>query len=647
MRASRTSGSPPQRRGHACRPTCRPASTWRRSRPARSRSRASARPSPRSSASPSGARPTRRRSSRTGPSSRQTFGDFIEGSYLAHAVYGYFLNGGGAAYVVRIGADGADADRAPAELTHAEGRKAPRLPRVARSRPARPATTSPSRSPTPDEPAEDTFKLIVNAGRPGRSRSFDNVTTKQGQEQRRHRGQGAVEADHVEEIGSAGAVERVPATRQRQPRRRRQRRAGPGDARRLRRQLRRPHRLRRPRGRRRGHDARGARPDGRLPAGHHRPRGRQGRAAGDDRPLRADGRPGRHPRRAAGPQRPAGQGLAGRQGRLRLEVRRRSTGRGSRSSTRSRARRSFVPPCGHVAGIWARNDDTRGVHKAPANEVVRGAISLELNITKGEHDQLNPIGINCIRAFPGPRHPGLGRPHAVERPGVALPQRAPAVQLRRGVDPRGHPVGRLRAERLRALGAGQADDQRVPAAASGATARCSARRPAEAFFVKCDAENNPPENRDAGQLIVEIGIAPGEAGRVRRLPHRPVLRRRGRRASRPDQPSRTTTDRLVEGSSECRQPIPCCKERTARDRRRRGRRQVHRGLGYLERGRDRRQPVRQRAGQDRHRASCPGKPKPPTITLKRGLTRRDGAVGLAPGGDAGEARTAATARSSS
>ena len=54
-----------------------------------------------------------------------------------------------------------------------------------------------------------------------------------------------------------------------------------------------------------------------------------------------------------------------------------------------------------MAGIWARNDDTRGVHKAPANEVVRGAIALELNITKGEHDQLNPDGINCIRAFPG------------------------------------------------------------------------------------------------------------------------------------------------------------------------------------------------------------------------------------------------------
>ncbi|MGH9003263.1 MAG: phage tail sheath subtilisin-like domain-containing protein, partial [Acidimicrobiia bacterium] len=44
----------------------------------------------------------------------------------------------------------------------------------------------------------------------------------------------------------------------------------------------------------------------------------------------------------------------------------------------------YVPPSGHMAGIWARNDDTRGVHKAPANEVIRGAISLELNLTKGE-----------------------------------------------------------------------------------------------------------------------------------------------------------------------------------------------------------------------------------------------------------------------
>ncbi|MER6078227.1 phage tail sheath subtilisin-like domain-containing protein, partial [Streptomyces sp. NPDC001833] len=61
----------------------------------------------------------------------------------------------------------------------------------------------------------------------------------------------------------------------------------------------------------------------------------------------------------------------------------------------------LIPPSGHVAGVWARNDAERGVHKAPANEVIRGAVDLELQITRGEQDLLNPIGVNCIRAFPG------------------------------------------------------------------------------------------------------------------------------------------------------------------------------------------------------------------------------------------------------
>jgi uncharacterized protein len=59
----------------------------------------------------------------------------------------------------------------------------------------------------------------------------------------------------------------------------------------------------------------------------------------------------------------------------------------------------MVPPSGHMAGIWARTDDTRGVWKAPANEVVRGALDVERNITKAEQGLLNPIGINCIRPF--------------------------------------------------------------------------------------------------------------------------------------------------------------------------------------------------------------------------------------------------------
>ncbi len=58
-----------------------------------------------------------------------------------------------------------------------------------------------------------------------------------------------------------------------------------------------------------------------------------------------------------------------------------------------------LPPSGFVAGIYARNDVEIGVHKAPANEVVRGAIALETTINKAQQDILNPLGINCIRAF--------------------------------------------------------------------------------------------------------------------------------------------------------------------------------------------------------------------------------------------------------
>ena len=169
-----------------------------------------------------------------------------------------------------------------------------------------------------------------------------------------------------------------------------------------------------------------------------------------------------------------------------------STGRGSRSSTRSPARPCSCrrpatwPASGPAATASAACTRRRPTRSSAARSPWR------LQITKGEQDLLNPIGINCIRAFPGRGHPRLGRPHALVRPGLALPQRPPAVQLRRGVDPRGHPVGRLRAERQGAVGAGQARRSTPSWSASGATARSSARTPDEAFFVKCDGETNPP-----------------------------------------------------------------------------------------------------------------------------------------------------------
>lgn len=60
-----------------------------------------------------------------------------------------------------------------------------------------------------------------------------------------------------------------------------------------------------------------------------------------------------------------------------------------------------IPPSGAIMGIYARTDNSRGVHKAPANEVVRACVGLDCQFNKGEQDILNPKGVNLIRSFPG------------------------------------------------------------------------------------------------------------------------------------------------------------------------------------------------------------------------------------------------------
>jgi phage tail sheath protein FI len=62
---------------------------------------------------------------------------------------------------------------------------------------------------------------------------------------------------------------------------------------------------------------------------------------------------------------------------------------------------TFIPPSGSVMGIFARSDNSRGVHKAPANEVVANCTGLFVNYSVGEQDLLNPKGVNLIRKFPG------------------------------------------------------------------------------------------------------------------------------------------------------------------------------------------------------------------------------------------------------
>jgi hypothetical protein len=167
----------------------------------------------------------------------------------------------------------------------------------------------------------------------------------------------------------------------------------------------------------------------------------------------------------------------------------------------------FVPPCGHVAGVYARSDRQIGVHKAPANEVLKGVVDLEYNVSRTDQEQLNPFGVNCLRAFPG---------RGIRVWGARTLSGLPAwtyVNVRRlfmtaarwceqnlanmVFEPH-HP--RLWARIERALTA-YFTDMFSRGALKGTTVR-------EAFYVKCDAETNPAEVRESGRIVAEIGLAP-------------------------------------------------------------------------------------------------------------------------------------------
>ncbi|WP_148572917.1 phage tail sheath family protein [Nocardioides caldifontis] len=168
---------------------------------------------------------------------------------------------------------------------------------------------------------------------------------------------------------------------------------------------------------------------------------------------------------------------------------------------------SFMPPSGHIAGIWGRNDDTRGVHKAPANEVVRGAVSLEMQVTKNEHDLLNPVGINVIRTFPGRGNRVWGARTLSSDPAWRyLNVRRLFNYLEESIlvgtnwvvfEPNDEALwARVR----RTITAFLVNEWRKGA--------LFGRTPDEAFYVKCDSETNPSEGIDAGQLVCEVGVAP-------------------------------------------------------------------------------------------------------------------------------------------
>src|SRR6266480_3161110 len=391
----------------------------------------------------------------------QTFGGFLEGSYLAHSVYGYFLNGGGSAYIVRIGADG-HAPSAQAELPSAK-----------------------------DKSLAGYRVLALEGGQPGNDITAVKTASKLIQ---------------LEEIGTAGALEKVPA---------------PGKVTLQGGGATMPARVTPDEYVGNSADRTGfagleaidtvtmlSVPD--LMAAYQRGMidSEQVKAVQlamiahcelmGDRVAILDAPPGLNAQQIR-------------------EWRVDKAGYDSKYATLYwpwvkvfdplAGQANFVPPSGHMAGIWARSDDTRGVHKAPANEVVRGAISLELQVTKSEHDLLNPQGINVIRAFPG---------RGIRVWGARTLSSDPAwryINVRRlfnyieGSILLGtqwvvfEPNDMALWERVKRTISAFLVRVWRDGALFGAT-------PSEAFYVKCDGEVNTAETIDAGQLIVEIGIAP-------------------------------------------------------------------------------------------------------------------------------------------
>ena len=166
-----------------------------------------------------------------------------------------------------------------------------------------------------------------------------------------------------------------------------------------------------------------------------------------------------------------------------------------------------VPACGHVAGIYARSDAACGVHKAPANEVVEGAVDLTLRVSDAEQIELNNVGINCLRSFPGRGIRVWGARTLSTQPAWKYVNvRRLFITLRRWIE---HNMADVVYEPNEPSLWDRVCD-RIGAYCFELYQRGALKgeRPAEAFFVKCNAETNPLESREEGRLICEIGLAP-------------------------------------------------------------------------------------------------------------------------------------------
>ena len=428
-------------------------------------------------------------------------GPFMEGAYLAHSLYGYFANGGSLCWVVRVGKE-TGAPRAQAALPAAADTSVETIRALAKSADGDVSIELTEENPTGGEKGEATYKLVVTSG--SEKEEYDGLTLKKGKSNIVTKVNAASKLVTLEEVGTVPEELRTPAT---------------------------------------GKFALSVPsiPAGEIEAGDFegdvaKRQGMGSLAAIDEvtmvvmpdiMTLAQNGGGDVQIRDLQGKMLAHCENMGDRIAILDappdlipqdiLEWRQNTAGYDSKFATLYwpwievmdplTNTPKMIPPSGHIAGIWARTDATRGVHKAPANEVVLGANGLAFQITQAEQGALNQTGINCIRAFPGRGIRVWGARTLSSDPEWRY------LNVRRLFNYVSESI--MQGTQWAVF---EPNDQRLwtqlRIAASNFLTRTwrsgalFGANPSQAFYVKCDEETNPPDVVEAGQVVVEIGIAP-------------------------------------------------------------------------------------------------------------------------------------------
>jgi phage tail sheath protein FI len=164
-----------------------------------------------------------------------------------------------------------------------------------------------------------------------------------------------------------------------------------------------------------------------------------------------------------------------------------------------------IPPSGHMAGMYARVEEQVGVHRAPANEPLRGVVDLSVNVTEDDQGLLNAEGVNTYRSSRGIR-PWGARTASSDIDWRFINVRRLFIMLRRSLEEGSRwavfePNTANTWDSLESKVSTFLDKLYQKGMFAGGS-------PQDSFYVKCDAETNPADEVDAGRLVVEVGVAP-------------------------------------------------------------------------------------------------------------------------------------------